>query len=178
MSRVVGGSLETFMQRHNPQVGVHVPPQKVRMIAGMVLRWVRETLPKTTADISRFIRPRNIMFGSMWNASTIRVNVSATELDPTVEGAYVCPEVRTGKPCTVQSRCVWSVGALMYHMLTGELPAYTVTGNEVTGWFGWFQIAWADPERPIMLVIVQEMLWYNVERHDIDYVARVIHDYM
>lgn len=174
----MGGSVETFMRPHHERVGGHVPPHQVRMIAGMVLRWIRETLQTTTADISRFIRPRNIMFGSMWDASTIRVNVSATELDPTVEGAYVCPEVRTGKSCTVESRCVWALGALMYHMLTGEPPAYTVTGNEVTGWFGWFQIAWADPERPLMIVVVQEMLWYGIERHDIYYVGRLINDYL
>ncbi len=175
MSRVTGRTLETFMRPYHQQVGGRVPPQQVGMIAGMVLRWVRETLPTTTADISCFIRPRNIM---IWDASTIRVNTSATELDPAVEAAYVCPEVRTGKPCAVPSRCVWALGALMYHMLTGELPAYTVTDNEVTGWFGWFQIAWADPQRPLMIVVVKEMLWYGIERHDIEYVARVINDYV
>ena len=162
-----------FMRTHH--LG-RVPPQHVRMIAGMVLRWIRETLQTTTVDISRFIRPRNIMFGSMWDASTIRVNMSA-ELDPMIESAYVCPEARTGMPYTVQSVCVWTLGALVYHLLTGDLPAYTVTGHEISTWFTYHQIAWADPQRPLLIVLVQQMLCIS-DRPDLVDAGRLINDYM
>jgi hypothetical protein len=165
MSRVVGGSLEMFMRTHH--LG-RVPPQHVRMIAGMILRWIRETLnTSTTADISRFIRPHNITFGSMWDASTIRVNA---ELDPVTETSYVCPEARTGKPYTVQSACVWALGTLVYHLLTGDLPSYS-------NWITYHQIVWANPQYPLLIVFVQEMLCISDRPNLVD-VGRLINDYI
>ncbi len=117
---MAGGSLRALMDREV------VSPARAAEIAGAVLGALAEA--HRLGILHRDIKPSNLLFdeaGTARLADFGAAHMSESEATVTVGDigtvAYMAPEQRLGRAATVRSD-LYSVGVLLFEMLTGDLP--------------------------------------------------------
>ena len=122
MEYMEGGTLEDLVQKEGP-----LSPQRATEIALQVARALQEAHEKGV--IHRDIKPQNILLGKFKEAKVADFGIAraATATTMTQAGSvmgtvhYMSPEQALGESATPRSD-LYSLGVVLYEMLTGELP--------------------------------------------------------
>jgi serine/threonine protein kinase len=143
MEYVAGTNLSALAEQQHG-----LPPGE----AAAVLGQVAEALAAAHAAgiVHRDVKPSNILVTADGTAKLADFGIARARADSTLTAsgmvagspAYLAPEVASGNTATEASD-VWSLGATLYHTLTGR-PPYDVSGNVLAAMY---RIVHEDPPR-------------------------------
>ena len=122
MEYMQGGSLEDLIEREGL-----LSPQRATEVALQVARAL--SVAHETGVIHRDIKPQNILLSKTGEAKVADFGIARAASATTMTQAgsvmgtvhYISPEQALGEPATPQSD-LYSLGVVLYEMLTGELP--------------------------------------------------------